>query len=284
MKFCCGVTLYYPSKEELENVVKYSEVFEKVYIFDNTNKEDKIIQNEKYFIHNQKFNYYSDKKNNGLSVAYNKMCKYAINDDFDYICLFDQDSRVNYEDILKIQNYIKIQKNKNCALYAPQIIYEHKYNKYHLENDKITETKVDWAISSGSFINLYLYSKTNGFDENYFIDRIDHDYCITVKKLGYEIIQLGGVYLKQKLGESKKFILVNVSQHSELRHYYIFRNRYYYYLKNNKGVYIKLKLAILSVFHIIKVILFEENKVRKCKIMMKARADFIEGKMGKISY
>lgn len=281
MKFCCGVTLYYPLKEELGAIRKYREVFDCIYLFDNTDSNERL-KNQKYYEDDNKFIYISNNKNEGLSVAYNTMCQKAILNDFDYICLLDQDSVIINNDLIKIINYIKIDTSRDVALYVPEINYKHKKYYMQSENDKDVGAEIEWAISSGSFINLLLYQKTEGFDEKYFIDRLDYDYCFIVRKLGYKIIKIKNAFLYQTLGEQGKGIFKGVSQHSSIRHYYVFRNRLYFYLKKNKYSNLEvIKVRLLSLKHIMKVLIFEKQKCEKLKMMIRGGRDFVENKMGK---
>lgn len=281
MNFCCGVTLYYPSEEELNAIIKYKDIFEVVYLFDNTDSNERL-DNEKYFYNDDRIIYISTKENEGLSVAYNNMCQKAISHGFDYICLLDQDSLINTNDLIKMIDYIKIYNRTDAALYVPEVIYKHENNYMKSVEDKCIGVEIDWAISSGSFINLLSYQKTEGFDENYFIDRLDYDYCITVRKLGYKVIKIKNAFLYQTLGEQGNGIFKNVSQHSPIRHYYIFRNRFYFYIDKSRISNIQyLKLIIVSLRHFIKIILFETCKIEKLKMMYRAWKDYQRGKMGK---
>lgn len=281
MKFCCGVTLFYPSKEELDAIRKYSDIFECMYLFDNTDSDERF-RNEEYYNDNQGFIYISNNENEGLSIAYNTMCKKAIADGYNYICLFDQDSLIKVQDLRKMIDYIKINKSENVAIYVPEIIYKHENNSMQIVEEKCMGVEVEWAISSGSFINLNVYQKTEGFDENYFIDRLDYDYCIAVKKLGYKVIKIKNTFLYQTLGEQGKGIFRNVSQHSPIRHYYIFRNRLYYYINKNKTSDIQYLILIgISLRHFSKILLFEKCKIEKIKMLYKGLVDYNRGRMGK---
>ncbi|MEK4385214.1 glycosyltransferase [Solibacillus sp. FSL W7-1464] len=283
MRFCCGVTLFYPTENELESIVKYKGVFERVYIFDNTEGVDcKKVEN--YFTGKNGFTYLSNQQNDGLSVAFNVMCQRAIEEGFDYICLFDQDSFISDKDLSKMINFIGSDKSSKVGIYVPEIVYNHLDESKAFPDTNVNFIEVDWAISSGSFINLYIYRKTQGFDENYFIDRLDFDYCNTIRILGFNIIRFKNAILYQSLGEKKRVLFSNVSQHNALRHYYIFRNRMYFYLKkNNFSLYRVLKLSLMSINHLLKILVLEDQKKNKISMVVVGSKDFFYGKMGKYS-
>lgn len=279
MNFCCGVTLFNPSKNELNSILKYLQVFKLVYVYDNTEGKESLV-NKRFFNEYKNIVYFSNGQNMGLSYAYNVVCREAIQNGFKYICIFDQDSNINILNLNYMIECISRNNDSKVAIYTPKIIYHHIKNQEDFKNQNEAMLEIEWAISSGSFINLEVYHKHNlEFDENYFIDRLDYDYCISVKNLGYKIIQIENVCLYQTLGEVRRTIFGTVSQHNALRHYYIFRNRLYMHKKMNKS---RLKLIISSIRHILSIILLEENKIEKIKYVYKGYSDFKQNRMKKI--
>lgn len=282
MKFCCGVTLYYPLKEELERLIKYKEVFDCIYIYDNTDSHKKN-ENKLYFQNRDGFFYISQQENKGLSIAFNAMCEEAIHEGYDYICLFDQDSIIQKHDLNKMIDFIKKDSNNNVGVYVPEIVYLHKNSTVSNSYNEIKGNEVDWEISSGSFVNLFIYQQTEGFDNNYFIDRLDYDYCYVLRNCGYKVIKVNGIFLTQKLGEKSNGIFKNYSSHNAVRHYYIFRNRLYFYLnKIEPNILIYIKLSVLSIYHIFNIILKEDEKFKKLKMIYRGWVDYKGSQMGKL--
>ncbi|MFB9974853.1 glycosyltransferase [Allobacillus sp. SKP2-8] len=281
MRFSCCVTLFYPTEDELDCITNYRENFERVYIFDNTEGVD-CKRNKDYFANKVGFTYLSNQQNDGLSVAFNIMCQRAVTDGFDYICIFDQDSFITSSDLSKMKSFIEKSPSNKVGIYVPYIMYSHLNEDKAILKGGVDSIEVDWAISSGSFINLSVFNETEGFDENYFIDRLDYDYCYTIRDLGYKVVRINNVFLHQNLGEERKVLFRNVSQHNVIRHYYIFRNRLYFYIKKDKvSLYSLIKLCSISIKHLLQILLSEEQKKRKIKMIIISCKDFINGKMGK---
>lgn len=267
-KIACGVVFYNPQPKEVKNISSYLNVFDKIYIYDNS-----LNCNEEYKkINNKKIEYIYNGKNDGLSKAYNIMCKKAIIESYNYICLLDQDSLFLKEDIIRIIDKIEKNKNDKIAIFCPQIIYKNLKDK--VVNKK--EEEVEWCISSGTFLDLNSFKVIGEFDENYFIDRVDSDYCYQLKKAGYKILKLNDSILKQELGNSEiKFNQV-VIEHNPVRNYYIFRNRLYFY-KKNKKIYGAILPTLKQIFN---VLVFEKEKLEKLKNMKDGFFDFYRGKFG----
>ncbi|SHG03402.1 glycosyltransferase [Ornithinibacillus halophilus] len=276
MKISIGVVLYYPSITEVNRVINFSKTFSDVYVYDNTPE----TSHEEYF-NTPGIHYYFNASNDGLSVALNNICKNAINHGYNFIITMDQDSIISNESLFSIQEFIKNNDMEKVGIVAPAIIYDHNRVKEQPLFERGFEY-IEWTITSGSAVNLDVYKKTSGFDENYFIDRLDYDYCILLQKLNYYIIQLKGVYLYQSLGEQKKGILKNYSTHNPLRHYYMFRNRLYFYFKKQNITFYRLsKLILAASKHLLQIIFIEEDKAKKIRMIMESFKDFINGKMGK---
>lgn len=275
MKFAAGITLYYPEQEQLEKVKKYIEIFDYVIVVDNS--EDKNVFSEQ--IENLARIEYSSENNIGLPKAFNYMIKQANENGIDFLCLLDQDSQFIVSDILKMKNLILgVENKKTIAIVAPKVVYC-KTKSFIEKRDEVS--KVDWVITSGSFLNLkVLINHEIKYDENYFIDRCDADLCKQVIKCGCDILEFRNVFLYQQLGEMNE---KGYREHSVFRHYYMFRDRLYF----NKKFYGRRKRYFLNIVqtlrHYIMILLYENEKRKKIKISFTSFRDYMDGKMGKRS-
>jgi rhamnosyltransferase len=290
MKYLAGFTCYYPTLVHYYNILECSTRFDMVLVYDNSETNNDIVENIK------KINnviYLSDKKNRGLSIAYNRMIIEARKYSADFLCLLDQDSMFKKQEIEKMIYAIEkfhLDSFSNVGIFAPQIVFNNqdKYNNF-CESTLIYKIKSRicrdennswreelWVINAGTFINLN--SNRNLYDENYFIDRIDADYCMMIKRNGLKIYVYKGAILSQCLGEFNGKAHTN---HSVIRHYYMFRDRFYFNNKYYKG-YIKiLRNVIQMVRHIFLILIYEEKKIIKLKIAVKACKDYKHGVKGK---
>lgn len=277
MKFCAGLTLYNPSDNELRKLQAYSIIFSHVYVVDNS--EVAISLNET-FKDLKNVEILHQGSNIGLSEALNLMCNSA-KESFEFICLLDQDSIFESNYLNSLIRDITLDTSITTAVYSPTVIYNHNFEDY---NAKPGFTKVDWAITSGSFVNLQLFDIIGGFDDAYFIDRLDYDYCYSAKVLGYEIKRSNGALLLQSLGTSRSVFGFKFYQHSPLRNYYSFRNRLYFYFRKRKSSISIVNYSLvffLSIKQIIKILAIEDCKSQKLKFIVIAIKDYYVRKMGK---
>jgi rhamnosyltransferase len=143
------------------------------------------------------------------------------------------------------------------------------------------------AITSGNIVKTEIFEKVGLFDENLFIDYVNHEFCLRIRKHGYKIFSIQSVYLLHRLGDQKhgNFLGKNVTytNHSSIRRYYITRNRIYVWTKylsvEPKWV---IKDFIGSIKEVIKIILYETDKVLKIKMIVKGILDAITHNYGKL--
>lgn len=263
------VVIYNPTELDLQNVLQMSHSFIHVWVYDNSTKNNLY----KYYFEDSHFTYISSGINKGLAIPYNLAIEAATESGIKWLMLLDQDSFINREGIDNINEYVSSCNDETIAIVAPQI----KYDKYF--NCIAEDKEVKWVINSGATLNLSLLNKYNiRFDENYFLDRLDADFDNQINNRKLKIIQLKNSILEQRLGEESGFKHPN---HSAVRHYYIFRNRFYYNDKYYKGIHkIFLNLS-QTIRHIILILLFEDNKKQKLHCLPLAFSDYRKKLYGK---
>jgi len=272
MKFSVGITLYQPKDEYINRINMISEEFDKVFVYDNSFDRVKSVDK---LIKNPKVTYTFNGENKGLANAYNYFLENTL-DSFDFLCILDQDSHFTNENISKMKKFLERNNNEALAIAAPS------YSNLSLNNKSKNEQniKVKWVINSGSFLNLKLIKKHNfKYDSNYFLDRIDSDFCKMINRKNLDIIVHKKSILDQELG----YLYNKRSAHHPVRHYYIFRDRMYY----NQKFYNKATSIVLSTLqsfkHLTNIIVFEDNKVKKINACVRGYKDFKDKKTGEIS-
>ena len=222
-------------------------------------------------------------ENLGVATALNIGLKFAINNNFTYAILLDQDSRIN-EDMVELlinghneHNYI--------GMTVPKIIYNGVTDSSFDVNT--SNENVKFAITSGSCINLNIIKKVGFMDDSFFIDSVDFDYCFKIRMAGYKIIQIKKAVLYQQLGDLKEYGLLGIKFHPTnynfIRQYYIVRNRLSLakrYFRFSPLFFLKSILRIL--YHIFLIIVFEKDKMKKLIYIKKGIIDFLLNRMGKL--
>ncbi len=205
-----------------------------------------------------------NKKNLGYSGGNNTGIRYAIDNKADYICILNNDTKVDKDLLI---NFIK---SKRIGILSPKIYFYpgqefHKARYKKNEHGKViwyAGGEIDWsnvigvhrgvdevdigqyddeqeiAYATGAciFAKTDIFEKVGLFDEKYFLYLEDMDFSVRAKKLGIKIIYSPKSFLWHKNASSAG------GSGSNLQDYYITRNRLMFAFKYAK---IKTKLAVL---------------------------------------
>jgi len=276
-----GVVVFYnPNDDVIENIKSYIKDIRKLYIIDNSeNKNEELINK----IINQFSNveYFWLGENKGIAYALNKGAELAIKNGAEWLLTMDQDSKFKENVLRKMINFIKTNDTSKVGIISP--LHKMRGDEYIGSDDIIEKITV---MTSGNLLNLFAYKKCNKFRDDYFIDYVDHEYCLRLRKNGFKILVLTSAVLYHNLGTIKVYNFfrkkIKVTNHSPLRRYYISRNRldvFKKYIKNEPYfVLLDLKSFLLEW---IKILLFEQNKWKKSKFIVRGIKDFLIGKKGK---
>ena len=169
-------------------------------------------------------------ENIGLAAALNIGVELGLSNDATLIHTFDQDSIVDpayAESMQRIYNECGDQK----------VIVGCNYWNAHKKRPLVTADKLapsrKWinaktVITSGMTLSAEIYRNIGPFDNSYFIDSIDHEYCLRAKKQGVSIRLNVELLITQTIGISdhentNRFRRFSY-QHSTIRIYYKSRN------------------------------------------------------------
>jgi rhamnosyltransferase len=284
MNIAATVILYYPTDNAFENIEFLSKHFTKVFVYDNTISET-TIQNKIEKLTNVKF--YKNFKNEGVAKRLNQAAKIAIEQGFDWLLTMDQDSCFTEKELKKYIDLFKLYNDKeSVAMFG----CNYAQNNPKAISKKIDSEETDILITSGSLLNLKVYKHVGSFDENYFIDHVDNDYCIRAKLAGYKLILFYNINLSHTLGDFKKrrsfktlyLIPKQKTVHGPLRCYYMKRNMLYLekkFIASNVPLITLLKKNLDN--YIKQCLFYNGNFWSTLKFQKLAKQDFEKGIMGK---
>jgi len=284
-KYAGVVVLYNPDIDIYNNINSYIDEVDILYIIDNSEIiEEAMVEKIKQI---SKCVYINLMGNKGLAYALNVGCEMAIEGGFKYVLTMDQDSIFAEGSVKTIIEFIE-NSDEHYAIVCPNvksIYYDDKSCQekiaYTLLSEDRNELK-NWVMTSGSMMCLGDYDSVHGFDNQMFIAHIDIDLGIKFHIQDKKIIMLGNSIIYQRFGNSvPKRILwktVHPSFASSVRTYYLFRNQKYLEIKygNKTKKFINVHLYKF----IIKIVLFEKQKLEKIKMALIGLSDGKRGKMG----
>lgn len=280
MKVAACVILYQPDKSVLTNIKSYLNFVDRIWIIDNS--EQQILNLQYFSAHQSKIVFVHDSNNEGIAKRLNQACNFAINDGFEFLLTMDQDS---YFEETCIKKYLECIENFSEKEKVGMFGINHQ--KQNNKKD-CNSRKANVLITSGSIINLIAYKAIGDFDENLFIDFVDTDYCFRSILKGYHLIEFPNVFMHHEIGKTenrrsfKSLRNSNRSIHSAIRLYYMTRN--YLYLKKKYGNQFTEQLSAHKkdlLNRIKNKLLYQGNRLKTIKFLLKAYRDFKQNKMGK---
>lgn len=277
MKFDAVVVVYNPDDTIIKNINSYVKYVDSLYIIDNSDTPNLDLI-DKILNLSRKCEYISNKGNQGIAYALNKGAELAINNGANWLLTMDQDTSFEGDDCKTLVDTALNTDIKSVAIIAPS----------HQEDESTMNIFYDtMAMTSGNLINLEIYKSLNGFDNNLFIDSVDVDYCLKVYANKYLIKRLPNIILSHNLGNTKKYNICGISfsptNHNYIRRYYITRNRLHVWSKYKEiyPAYITSE-KVLTFKEFVKIIMFEENKLKKMRFMIKGYIDYRNNRFGKL--
>ena len=270
------LVLYNPEENFLLNIYSYINEIDKLYVVDNSeNKNLELIEKIEKI---DKCHYIDNQGNKGIAHALNVGAKSAIDDGATWLLTMDQDSSFSQGSLNKLIEWIGSNNTDNIGIVSPM----------HSKNELLIDINKNYiTMTSGNLVNLMIFSKIGNFLEKLFIDSVDTEYCLRLKKFNYKIQRLSSVVLNHNLGNMKYYIFFNkkiaFTNHNYIRRYYMMRNRLYIWKEYSDVLpsFIERdkQQAIKEIF---KVILFENAKFKKLFFTLKGYVDYKKSKFGKI--
>ncbi len=271
------VVLYHPDQSILRNINSYIDQVDTLFVIDNSEEKNiGLIQNMK---RNPKIQYIDNHGNQGIAHALNIGATLAITSGADWLLTMDQDSWFEKGTLFKMIKWINENKTDNIGIVSPMHSINTRDN-YKRQHDLVTMT-------SGNLLNLDIFQKIGHFEEKLFIDSVDTEYCLRLNLNNYRIKRFKSIVLEHNLGyiQRKNFLFANftVTNHNAIRRYYITRNRFYVWKKYKEYFpwfinYEKNR----TIKEIIKLLLGEDDKILKIKMIIQGYWDFKKNKFGKL--
>lgn len=165
-------------------------------------------------------------ENIGVGAALNQGLEHALQQGCEWLLTLDQDSRC-HEDLVATL----LAAREACA--PPPVIVGSNYLD---PRNGVTKVKQDnmpefvdqiTVITSGTLVDVRFAKAIGGFRSDYFIDQLDHEFCLRARANGGRVVISSKVVMLHSVGEAGGAwlpVLGYFPNHSALRKYYIARN------------------------------------------------------------
>jgi rhamnosyltransferase len=222
--------------------------------------------------------------NIGISQGLILALKWGIQEDYEFLWTFDQDSIPSPDclAVLLAEHQNLTQQQQPIGIVAPLAFdrrsqsfiggINFKNDKFihcvHRESDRIYEC--DAPITSGSLIDLHAASLSDLPIANLFIDGVDFDYGLKLKQQGFKNFVVTTARLDHNYGTPIAVKILNFSwifqSYSPLRYYYSCRNTTYlvmHYASNFFKVTAAMHRIKTTILKIAAIMVFEKSNKRQ---------------------
>lgn len=282
------VISYHPDESFLKNIEAIRSQFDAILVVDNgsTGHSRETLK----ALERNGLEVIWNPKNMGIATALNQGFSWAEKQGAEWVASFDQDSCPPRDFRARMQACLrKAVKQEGSVALAGPVVHEMAINRVierrSDDTDPCAVVDVPMVITSGSFSRIDCFRQVGGFDDGLFIDYVDHDYALRLRRRGYRVIECHGVSLQHHLGDSKthNFILMSffASHHSPLRRYYNTRNRFRIYVRSfmTEPDWV-LEDLVIFFKEVTKIILVESQKAAKLGNILRGLFDFALWRQG----
>jgi rhamnosyltransferase len=143
---------------------------------------------------------------------------------------------------------------------------------------------VDSVISSGTLVRREAVEKAGVPREDLFMDFVDHEYCLRLRRAGYQIAIISASQLEHEIGSMQQNTFLGIhhawSRHAPWREYYMARNEVFTIWKYFPNWRSKWFTARRLMRHAVAILLFGKQRVSCLRMMWEGYRDGLAQRLG----
>ncbi len=281
---CAVIVSYHPTAEMIANMPKILEQVQKLVVVDNDSNIH-ALQALRTASLASGFHLIENGKNLGIAEALNLGVRWAKDNGYQWIILFDQDSEITagFIEQMFLALNSHAQPNRVASIHPR---YVNPETGIEPMVDRAPDGGPKTSMTSGALMPSWIFDKIGMFSSEYFIDLVDYEYSLRLRAAGYLIADSRQATLLHKAGSPSRHSFLGFSfapsNHSAMRRYYISRNRIVVY---RKYIHIFPRWIFQDIYiafrETLKCFLAEKSRVRKIRNFFLGTWDGLTGRMGK---
>ena len=117
--------------------------------------------------------------NRGISAPINEVMRFSRTAGYDFVLFLDQDTKVDLKSLMpRLESFLEAGELKNTAVLflRSNVFGDRPYG--------------DLITNSGALFSVTNFFKVGGFNEDYFLDGLDYEFCIRIWRKGLKIINI----------------------------------------------------------------------------------------------
>ncbi len=226
--------------------------------------------------------------NRGVAAALNQGIRRALGDDSRcaWIATFDQDSMPAPDMVEKMLAACGAHPDPDRLMLAGPRTAFVASTPQPVPADSPPWREVTHVITSGSLICSRAFDRAGYFNEGLFIDYVDIEYCLRLRTLGCQVIEVQTTQILHHMGHLEEQSLlgrrVHPTHHSPLRRYYQFRNALLLdrqYRQFQSGWCRRNRIILMKI--LILILLYERHRWQSLVQILKGIGHGLAGRSGR---
>jgi len=280
------VVSYHPDADVIEDLKLLREQLRCVVVVDNgsTAASLQLLRDAQEQVG---FSLIANPENMGIATALNQGALFLRDKGCQFVFLFDQDSSITpgYVETMT-QCFADALKTRLLAILVPRYV-DRRFGSV-LEPPTGHGGHLEAATTSGSLMPIEIFGRAGLFADELFIDGVDYEYSLRVRRFGYTIEECKQAVLLHSPGTpthhaffgGKRFQAAN---YSALRRYYQERNKIWVAKRYARQFPLFCaKQFFISAKDFLKIWLVESDKWRKTRFFFNGILDGLRGRTGKL--
>ena len=222
---CAVVVAYYPDEEFKTRLRSLLPQVARVVVVDNTPAEGAVrrldLPGDAANIH-----LVSNRANLGISAALNQGLQHALDTGCKWALTLDQDTQC-FPDMVSTLLGVSVACTPTLAVVGGNYLDPRSKRPEVAVGEAGTFLVRKTVITSGCLVDVRLALAMGGFREDYFIDQVDHEFCLRARAHGHQVVISRKPVMTHSVGESggvRLPLLGELPNHPPVRKYYIARN------------------------------------------------------------
>lgn len=278
---CAVFVTFHPDANLLDRVNRVAKQVDQTVIVDNGSAES-CLEEIRKLANNLNTHLILNSRNEGIARGLNTGARWAASRGYRWVLTLDQDTVVAPDMIDSLAEAFGCYPSpERVAIVGSN--YRDKVNGRVLcdganGNGGSPGREMMTVLTSGSLISLSAFQAIGGFRDEFFIDCVDHEYCLRARANGFRVMMTSKPIMEHGMGHLTEHRLlwkkVGTSNYSAVRQYFMTRNALIlareYIRQEPRWV---LRYLWAWVKSIIVICLFEEQRILKIKSIIRGCFD-----------
>jgi len=271
-EICAVIVTYHPDSDLIRRVEKVISQVGQTVIVDNGSSAP-CVEQLKEISDLLGVHLILNSANEGLARAINRGAQWAASQDYRWMLMLDQDTIVAPDMVETLIEVVRREPDlKRLAVVGSNFKDKvtGRLDTHVARPDDSAGIETVTAITSGSLVSLSTFRAIGGLRDDFFIDCVDHEYCLRARAHGYRVMITSRPVMEHPIGNFTyhRWLgrTVRTTNHPPSRQYFMSRNLLIlareYARKEPRFIYAYSRGWLRCV---VKLCLFEERRLAKIK-------------------